>query len=110
MSPTEPTTLNLDSTPKLSVSLIHEPRIHLEAWLKAILKYARKSQVRPKKSKAIDSRFDWIKGRVRQLQLIVSFIPGALNLSDLYTKSLPKWKHQRKKESHGKQKENNFSH
>ena len=42
MSSTEPTTLNLDSTPKLSVSLIHEPRIHLEAWLKAILKYARK--------------------------------------------------------------------
>ena len=42
MSSTVPTTLNLDSTPKLSVSLIHEPRIHLEAWLKAILKYARK--------------------------------------------------------------------
>ena len=49
---------------------------------------------RPKKSKAIDSRFDWIKDRVRQLQLIVSFVPGALNLADLYTKSLPKWKHQ----------------
>jgi hypothetical protein len=49
---------------------------------------------RLKKSKAIDSRFDWIKDRVRQLQLIVSFIPGALNLADLYTKSLSKWKHQ----------------
>ena len=34
--------------------------------------------VRPKKSKAIDSRFDWIKDRVRQLHLIVSFVPGAL--------------------------------
>jgi hypothetical protein len=33
---------------------------------------------RPKKSKAIDSRFDWIKDRVRQLHLIVSFVPGAL--------------------------------
>ena len=42
MSSTEPTTLTLDSTPKLSVSLVHEPRLHLEAWIKAILKYARK--------------------------------------------------------------------
>jgi hypothetical protein len=47
-----------------------------------------------KKSKAIDSRFDWIKDRVRQLKLIVSFVPGALNLVELYTKSLSKWKHQ----------------
>jgi hypothetical protein len=42
MSSTASTTLNLDTTPKLSVSLTHEPRIHLEAWLKAILKHARK--------------------------------------------------------------------
>jgi hypothetical protein len=42
MSSTKPNTLTLDSTPKLSVSLVHEPRLHLEAWIKAILKYARK--------------------------------------------------------------------
>ena len=50
--------------------------------------------VRAKKSKAIDSRFDWIRDRVRQKQFIVSFLPGSLNLADFFTKSLPKWKHQ----------------
>ena len=40
--------------------------------------------VRAKKSKSIDMRFDWIRDRVKQLQLIVDFIPGALNLADFF--------------------------
>ena len=49
--------------------------------------------VRAKKSKAIDMRFDWIRDRVRQHQFTVSFLPGAINLADFFTKSLPVWKH-----------------
>ena len=45
--------------------------------------------VRAKKSKSIDMRFDWIRDRVRQGQLLVSFLPGVLNLGDFFTKSLP---------------------
>jgi hypothetical protein len=49
--------------------------------------------VRPKKSKSIDRRFDWIKDRVRQLQFLVRFIPGKMNLSDFFTKALPIFEH-----------------
>ena len=45
--------------------------------------------VRAKKSKSIDMRFDWIRDRVRQGQLLVTFLPGILNLADFFTKSLP---------------------
>ena len=45
--------------------------------------------VRAKKSKSIDMRFDWIRDRVKQCQLIVTFLPGVLNLADFFTKSLP---------------------
>jgi hypothetical protein len=38
-------------------------------------------------------RFDWIRDRVKQLQLIVDFIPGALNLADFFTKSLAVHRH-----------------
>ena len=51
--------------------------------------------VRPKKSKSIDMRFDWIRDRVRQLQFDVRFIPGKLNLSDFFTKALPVHEHVR---------------
>jgi hypothetical protein len=49
--------------------------------------------VRPKKSKSIDMRFDWIKDRVRQLQFAVRSIPGKVNLSDFFTKALPVLEH-----------------
>ena len=49
--------------------------------------------VRPKKSKSMDMRFDWIKDRVTQGQFEVSFIPGKLNLSDFFTKALPVHEH-----------------
>jgi hypothetical protein len=45
--------------------------------------------VRPKKSKSIDMRFDWIKCRVRQHQYVITFVPGAHNLADFFTKPLP---------------------
>ena len=51
------------------------------------------STVRAKKSKSIDMRFDWIRDRVRQLQFLVSFIPGAINLADFFTKALSVEKH-----------------
>ena len=51
--------------------------------------------VRPKKSKSMDMRFDWIKDRVRQLQFLVRYIPGKVNLSDFSTKALPVHEHVR---------------
>jgi hypothetical protein len=45
--------------------------------------------VRAKKSKSIDMRFDWIRDRVKQGQIVVDFLPGLLNLADFFTKSLP---------------------
>jgi hypothetical protein len=49
--------------------------------------------IRPKKSKSMDMRFDWVKDRVKQRQFDVSFIPGKLNLSDFFTKALPVHEH-----------------
>ena len=50
--------------------------------------------VRPKKSKSIDVRFDWIQDRVRQKQIKVEWIAGGKNLGDFFTKSLPVHVHQ----------------
>jgi hypothetical protein len=47
--------------------------------------------VRPKKSKSIDLRLDWVRDRVRQGQFIISFVPGKANLADFFTRSLPVW-------------------
>ena len=44
--------------------------------------------VRPKKSKSIDMRFDWIIDRVRQHQFKIQFCSGILNRSDFFTKPL----------------------
>jgi hypothetical protein len=44
---------------------------------------------RAKKSKSIDTRFDWTRCRVQQHQLLVSHVAGSINLSDLLTKALP---------------------
>ena len=50
--------------------------------------------VRPKKSKSIDKRFDWIKCRVRQGQFNIKWIAGSSNLADFFTKALPVHVHQ----------------
>jgi len=50
--------------------------------------------VRPKKSKSIDMRFDWIQDRVRQKQIKIEWIAGGKNLGDFFTKSLPVHVHQ----------------
>ena len=50
--------------------------------------------MRPKKSKSIDKRFDWIKCRVRQRQFNVEWISGESNLADIFTKNLPVHVHQ----------------
>ena len=47
--------------------------------------------VRPKKSKSIDLRLDWVRDRVRQGQFLVDHIPGKQLLADFFTKSLPVW-------------------
>jgi hypothetical protein len=50
--------------------------------------------VTAKMSKSIDMRFHWIRDRVSQLQLAISHLPGAINLADFFTKSLPVATHQ----------------
>ena len=45
--------------------------------------------IRPKKSKSIDKRFDWVKCRVRQHQFNIKWIAGADNKADFFTKALP---------------------
>ena len=50
--------------------------------------------IRPRKSKAIDMRFDWTRDRVRQGQFTVTWISGPLNKGDFFTKALPVHTHQ----------------
>ncbi len=47
------------------------------------------SSVRPKKSKLIDMRLDWVKERVSQHFLRLVFLPGLINPSDFFTNVLP---------------------
>ena len=49
--------------------------------------------VRPKKSKSIDMRLDWIVDRVEQNQFSVDKIDGTANLADFFTKVLPIYRH-----------------
>jgi hypothetical protein len=51
------------------------------------------SSVRPKKSKSIDMRLDWLKERVSQNLLRLVFLPGLINPSDFFTKILPVYRH-----------------
>ena len=51
------------------------------------------STVRPKKSKSIDMRFDWIRDRVKQKVFTVAKIDGTSNLADFFTKILPVARH-----------------
>jgi hypothetical protein len=47
----------------------------------------------PKLSKSIDMRFHWIQHRIKQPQFLVQHGPGATNVADFFTKSLPRAKH-----------------
>jgi hypothetical protein len=51
------------------------------------------SSVRPKKSKSIDMRLDWIKERVGQNFFHLVFLPGLINPADFFTKILPVYRH-----------------
>jgi hypothetical protein len=51
------------------------------------------SSVRPKKSKSIDMRLDWLKERVSQKFLRLVFLPGLINPADFFTKILPVYRH-----------------
>ena len=41
-----------------------------------------KSTMKQKRSKAIDMRFYWVRGRVKQNQFFIYWIPGANNVGD----------------------------
>ena len=49
--------------------------------------------IRPKMSKSIDMRKNWVQDRVRQRQFTVSFVAGRDNLADFVTKPLPVDRH-----------------
>jgi hypothetical protein len=49
--------------------------------------------VRPKHSKSMDMRFDWLRDRVSQGLFFLPYIPSLLNLADFFTKPLPVHRH-----------------
>ena len=51
------------------------------------------SSVRPKKSKSIDMRLDWLKERASQQFFRFVFLPGLINPADFFTKILPVYRH-----------------
>jgi hypothetical protein len=51
------------------------------------------SSVRPKKSKSIEMRLDWLKERASQQFFCLVFIPGLINPADFFTKILPIYRH-----------------
>jgi hypothetical protein len=51
------------------------------------------SSVRPKKSKSIDMRLDWMKERASQKFFRLIFLPGLINPADFFTKLLPVYRH-----------------
>ena len=48
-----------------------------------------KISVKMKRSKSIDMRFHWIRDRIKQGHFVVTWIKGANNLADFFTKALP---------------------
>ncbi len=51
------------------------------------------SSVRPKKSKSIDMRLDWLKESASQQFFRLVFLPGLINPADFFTKILPIYRH-----------------
>jgi hypothetical protein len=52
-----------------------------------------KDSIEPKRSKAIDMRFHWVRDRVRQGQFIIFYIKSADNIADYFSKTLDPLKH-----------------
>jgi hypothetical protein len=46
--------------------------------------------VKAKRSKSMDMRFFWIRDRVKKAQFWMTHLPGRWNISDFFTKPLPK--------------------
>ncbi len=47
----------------------------------------------PRLSKSIDMRFHWLQDRIRQRQFRLQHVAGEKNVSDFFTKALPRLKH-----------------
>jgi hypothetical protein len=47
----------------------------------------------PRLAKSIDMRFHWLQDRIRQRQFRVQHVAGEKNVSDFFTKALPRLKH-----------------
>ncbi len=47
----------------------------------------------PRLSKSIDMRFHWLQDRIQQRQFKVEHVAGNRNVSDYFTKALPRSKH-----------------
>ena len=45
--------------------------------------------ITPRRTKSMDMQFHWIRDRVRQNQFTVTWLKGAHNLADFFTKALP---------------------
>ena len=48
--------------------------------------------VNAKRSKSMDVRFFWLRDRVKKMQFTIKHLPGCWNISDFFTKALPKEK------------------
>jgi hypothetical protein len=46
--------------------------------------------INAKRSKSMDVRFFWLRDRVRQLQFFMQHLKGKWNISDFFTKPLPR--------------------
>jgi hypothetical protein len=51
------------------------------------------SSVRPKKSKSIDMRLDWLRERASKQFFRLVFLPDLINPTDFFTKILPVYRH-----------------
>ena len=51
------------------------------------------SSVRPKKSKSLDMRLDWLKERTSQQFFRFVFLPGLIDPAEFFTKILPIYRH-----------------
>ncbi len=52
--------------------------------------------IKIKRSKSIDTRFHWIRDRVKQGMFYVKWAPGHVNLADFFTKVIPSKEHQQR--------------
>jgi hypothetical protein len=46
--------------------------------------------INAKRSKSMDVRFFWLRDRVKKMQFTIKHLPGCWNISDFFTKALPK--------------------